>query len=246
MQYEETVWYSSRVNRDMRIRIYGHYGMPVIAFPCQDKQSDDFSNNGMIDALTPLIESGRMKLFCLDANDDETVSLGHLNPGHAAYMLDQYHEYLIQEVLPFVYGKQGGYCLPYLVGASMGGSHSANHFFRRPELFAGFISLSASYDLARFFPNYMDENVYNNSPVHYLSNMPGDHEYIQLYNQKRMIVCVGEGAFEYLVRYTAIWLENITREKNIHVEYNFWDGRSIHDWPSWRYQLPYFLDRVLG
>ena len=52
MKYEELSWYSDRLNREMRIKIYGHYGPAFIAFPCQDKQSDDFSNNGMIDALS--------------------------------------------------------------------------------------------------------------------------------------------------------------------------------------------------
>ena len=245
MHYEEAHWYSSRVNRDITVRVYGHYGPAVIAFPCQDKKSDDFYLNGMIDALAPMIEMGRFKLYCLDGNDDEGVSLGERDPGHAAYMFDQYHEYLIQEVLPFIYDKQGGYCLPYLVGASMGGSHSANHFFRRPELFAGFVSLSASYDMARFFPGYMDDCVYRNSPVHYLEGMPHDHPYIGIYNSKPMVVCVGEGAWEHLVHYSAEWLADICGRKGIHVWFNFWDDNSHHDWSSWHYQLPHFLERIL-
>ena len=60
MQYEEVCWSSSRVNRDMRIKVYGHYGVPVICYPCQDKQSDDFYNNGMIDNLADYIESGNI------------------------------------------------------------------------------------------------------------------------------------------------------------------------------------------
>ena len=245
MQYEQVTWYSERVGRDMTVRIYGHYGYPVIAFPCQNKQSDDFYNFGMIDALAPLIESGRMKLYCVDANDEQTVSAGGYNPGHAAYLLDQYHEYLIHELLPFVYDKQHGYCWPYLVGASMGGTHAANHFFRRPELFSGFISISASYDITRFFPGYMDEKVYRNSPVQYLGDMPYDHPYIETYNQKTMIVNVGDGDFEYLVKYTVDWLKSITDAKGIHIDYQYWDGNSVHDWRSWRYSLPYFLNRIL-
>lgn len=245
MQYEQTTWYSSRLGRDMTVRVYGHYGQAVIAFPCQGKGSDDFANYGMIDALAPLIESGRMKLFCVDSDDGASVSDQSWDHGHAAYMLEQYFQYVIEELLPYVRLKQGGDCWPYLVGASMGGSHAANMFFRRPDLFAGFIALSASYDMARCFHGYMDANIYNNSPVHYLANMDPWHPYIDLYNHKTMIVVVGEGAFEYLVRYTAVWLNEITNAKGIHVDYNYWDGNSIHDWSSWRYQLPYFLDRIL-
>ena len=102
MKYEELSWYSDRLNREMRIKIYGHYGPAFIAFPCQDKQSDDFSNNGMIDALSYYLESGKMKLFCLDSNDDETVSSSSWDKGHAAYKLEMYHQYVVNEVIPFV------------------------------------------------------------------------------------------------------------------------------------------------
>ena len=100
MKYEEVCWYSDRLGRDMRIKIYGHFGPAVIAFPCQDKQSDDFSNYGMIDALSWFLENGKMKLFCLDGNDEETVSSKSWDKAHAGYMLEQYHQYLIEEVLP--------------------------------------------------------------------------------------------------------------------------------------------------
>ena len=241
MQYEEVSWYSDRLHREMHIKIYGHYGYPVIAFPCQDKQSDDFSNNGMINALSELIESGRMKLYCLDSNDNETVSFEGWDKGHAGYMLEQYHQYLINEVLPFVYDHQKGYCYPYLIGMSMGASHASNNFFRRPELFSGFISLSGEFNIAKFFNGY----IYNNSPINYLSNMNNDHPYINIYNQKTMIVCVGEGAYEYLVRDSNVQLSQIAHQKNIHIDFNFWDSNSIHDWSSWLYQLPYFLNKIL-
>ena len=245
MQYEEVSWYSDRLHREMHIKIYGHYGYPVIAFPCQDKQSDDFSNNGMINALSELIESGRMKLYCLDSNDNETVSFEGWDRGHAGYMLEQYHQYLINEVLPFVYDRQQGHCYPYLVGMSMGASHASNNFFRRPELFSGFISLSGEFNIAKFFNGYMDENIYNNSPINYLSNVNNDHPYINIYNQKTMIVCVGEGAYEYLVRDSNVQLSQIAHQKNIHIDFNFWDSNSNHDWSSWLYQLPYFLNKIL-
>lgn len=245
MKYEEVCWYSERLGRDMRIKIYGHYGPAFIAFPCQDKQSDDFYNHGMIDVLANFIEEGRMKLYCLDSNDEETVSSTSWDKAHAGHCLEMYHQYLINEVLPFIYDKQGGYCEPFLIGMSMGGSHASNNFFRRPELFSGFLSLSGKFDIASFFGGYMNEDIYNNSPVHYLRNMPSDHPYIDIYNQKQMIVVVGKGAFEHLVLSTNYELAEIAKEKEIHIDFNFWDENSIHDWPSWKYQMPYFLNKII-
>ena len=245
MQYEEEVWYSERLNRNMKIRVYGHYGIPILCFPCQDKQSDDFANNGMIDNLSDYIEDGRIKLYCVDSNDEETVSNKGWDKAYASYMLDQYHEYIVNEVLPYIYDKQGGWCLPYVFGMSMGASHSVNHFFRRPDLFAGFIALSGNYDIASFFEGYMDSHIYNNSPVHYLANLPLNHPYINMYNEKKMIVVVGQGAWEHLVYYSNTWLKDITDNKGIHVNYNFWDENSTHDWPSWKYQIRYFINFIL-
>jgi len=245
MQYEEVCWYSDRLNREMRIKVYGHYGPAIIAFPCQDKQSDDFYNNGMIDVLSSFIESGRMKLFCLDSNDEETVSSTSWDKAHAGYKLEMYHQYLINEVLPWIYEKQGGYTEPFLIGMSMGASHAANHFFRRPELFSGFLSLSGKFDIASFFDGYMNEDIYNNSPVHYLRNMDNSHPYINIYNQKTMVVVVGKGAFEHLVIDSNYELKEIADQKGIHIDFNFWDENSVHDWSSWKYQMPYFLDKLL-
>ena len=245
MKYEEVGWYSDRLGRYMKIRIYGHYGPAFIAFPCQDKQSDDFSNNGMIDALSWFLENGKMKLFCLDSNDDETVSSKSCDKAYAGHKLEMYHQYLIEEVLPLVYEKQGGECLPYLIGMSMGGSHASNNFFRRPELFSGFISLSGKYDVASFFDGYMDANIYNNSPVHYLRNISYSHPYINIYNTKRMISVVGRGAYEHLVLESNYEMANIAYLKGIHIDFHFWDENSVHDWSSWLYQMPYFLGQIL-
>ena len=245
MRYEEVSWYSDRLSRSMRIKVYGHYGTPIIAFPCQDKQSDDFFNNGMIDVLSSFIEEGKMKLYCLDSNDDETVSSTSWDKGQAGYKLELYHQYLVNEVMPFIYSHQRGHCYPYLIGMSMGASHAANNFFRRPDLFSGFISLSGEFNIARFFNGYMDENIYNNSPTGYLANMDKHHPYIDMYNHKTMIVVVGNGAFEYLVRDSNVRLEEIAREKGINIEFNFWDENSIHDWSSWKYQMPIFIRKII-
>lgn len=246
MQFEEISWFSPHVNREMRIKIYGHYGLPIICFPCQGKDSNDFANNGMIDALTDYIESGKIKLFCVDSNDSDTVESNSWDRGHATYMFEQYHHYVVEEVLPFVHFKQGGFCLPYLFGCSMGASYAGIHFFRRPDLFGGFIGLSGNYDMGYFFHDHFDENAYNNSPVHFLDNMSPDHPWINLYNQREMIVCIGSGAYEYLVSYSNYWLKDVTDRKGINVQYNFWDELAIHDWSSWHYEARYFIERIVN
>lgn len=246
MQYEEFSWYSDRVKRNMSIKIYGHYGVPIIVFPCQGKQSDDFSNNGMIDTLSPLINEGKIKLFCLDSNDGDTVSYKGWDKAHAAYLLEQYHQYVIEEVLPFIYLKQGGKCLPYLMGCSMGGGHASNNFFRRPELFSGFLSISGRFDLASFFDGYQNDDVYNNSPTEYMANISNDHPYINIYNSKRMIALVGQGSYEHLVLYSNYWLKDICNSKGINAWIDIKDQSFIHDWCSWKEYALHYVNLLIN
>ena len=246
MKYEETTWYSERLGRDMNVKIYGHYGPAFIAFACQNGNSNDFVENGMIDALSWFLENGKMKLFCIDSNDIETVSVKGWDRAHSAYLLEMYHQYVVNELVPFVLNEQGDHGEIYLIGCSMGASHAANNFFRRPDLFSGFIALSGKYDLSWFFGGYFDDNVYNNSPTDYLRNMPNDHPYIEMYNQKPMFVVIGSGAWEWLVSDSNYELAKIAEEKGIHIDFNFWDENSTHDWPSWHYQMPYFIEKILS
>lgn len=245
MKYVEHVWYSDRLKRDMRVKVYGHFGPAFIAFPCQDKQSDDFYHNGMIDRLSYYLDNGLMKLFCLDSNDDETVSSNNPDKGYRSYKLEMYHQYVINEVLPFVLDQQGGYDEIYLIGLSMGASHALNNFLRRPELFTGCIAISGEYEISRFFDHYVDENIYNNSPVLYLANMDEEHYYIDIYNIKKVYIEVGSGAFEWLVKDSNVALADICASKGINFYFNFWDELSVHDWSSWLYSLTYFIEKLI-
>lgn len=60
-----------------------------------------------------------------------------------------------------------------------------------------------------------------------------------------MVAVVDKGGFEHLVLGCNYELCDIAYEKGIHIDFHFWDENSVHDWPSWRYQMPYFLNDLL-
>ena len=82
------------------------------------------------------------------------------------------------------------------MGCSMGAFHAANLFFRFPDRFDTTICLSGIYDASQVLGGYMDDLVYLNSPYHCLQNMPEDHPFIDLYNRKKAVICVGQGPWE--------------------------------------------------
>ena len=53
---------------------YGHWGRPVIAFPSEAGRAWDYENNGMLAAVAPLIDAGRVKLYCVDSFDNQSWS----------------------------------------------------------------------------------------------------------------------------------------------------------------------------
>ena len=136
--------------------------------------------------------------------------------------------------------------LPMVTGLSMGADHTAICFLRRPDLFAGMLALSGVYDADYFFDGFMNPTLYENSPERFLPNMSADHPYIELYNQKKIIFCVGQGAWEDDGVRTLRFLQSVFEQKGIHAWCDFWGYDVNHDWPWWFRQLRYFLPFLLN
>ena len=172
MKREYRSWYSDRLQREMNIRVYGHTGTPLLILPTQDSMCDNFENFGMIDTVAPEIEAGKIQLFAVDTVDRETWSNVWGDKGWRAARQEDYYNYLIEEVLPFIRTENGTGRLPIAVGCSLGGLHAAIVFLRRPDLFGGMMALSGVYDAKFFFDGWEDGTLYQNSPVDFLANRP--------------------------------------------------------------------------
>lgn len=247
IQYQKD--YSPALSREMECKIYGHGGRPVLFIPCQDGRFFDFENFHMTDVWAPWIESGQVMVFAIDTVDRESWSDKGGDPYWRVRRYEQWITYITDEMVPFMraYANQhnGWIGEPGVMvfGCSLGATHAANLYFRRPDLFDRLLALSGIYTADYGFDGYMDEVVYRNSPVHYLANMPADHPFIPLYNQKRAVICVGQGAWEQPD--TTCCLRDIFQEKNIHVWVDLWGFDVNHDWPWWYKQVEYFLPYLL-
>jgi esterase/lipase superfamily enzyme len=115
----------------------------------------------------------------------------------------------------------------------MGAMHAANLFFRRPDLFDAVFAISGVYDSQDFFGEYMDDLLYQNCPVNYLSDMQDDHFYIDMYNHRKMLIVVGQGAWEGPLVASTKRLEAVLRHKGIHAQVEYWGHDVDHDWPWW-------------
>lgn len=248
MQYYK--WYSQALGRDMEFKIYGHGGRPVLFIPCQDGRFFDFENYKMIDVWSPWLEAGQVMVCAVDTIDKETWSNENGDPRRRICRHEQWIRHITDEIVPFFrqvvndHNGWSGYPGVMAFGCSLGATHAANLFFRRPDLFDGLLALSGIYTAEYGFGSYMDDLVYENSPVHYLGGMPLDHPYIGLYNLKKAVICVGQGPWE--LPESTRQMKNIFDAKGINAWVDFWGYDCSHDWYWWYRQVEYFVPYLLG
>ena len=203
----------------------------------------------MTDVWAPWIESGEVMVFSIDTIDAETWSNKSGDPGWRIWRYEQWINYITDEVVPFMQSmanERNGWdgCPGILVfGCSLGATHAANLYYRRPDLFDRLLALSGIYTAEYGFDNYMNDLVYANSPVHYLANIAPDHPYIEMYNQQRSVICVGQGPWE--IPDSTRQMKHILESKNIHTWVDFWGYDCAHDWDWWYKQVEYFVPYLL-
>ena len=244
MYREEVTQYSNNLNREMHMMIYGHGGLPFLAFPTQDSLCHNYEDFGMIEQISDYLEDGRIQLFVVDTVDKESWSAKGQDNTWRSLQQENYYHYIADEAVPFILERTNGR-LPMTTGVSLGANHALILFLRRPDLFSGVLALSGAYDTDLFFDGWMDSTLYMNSPERFLPNLPPDHPYIALYNQKRIILCVGQGAWEETGIRSQRFLQSVFEQKGIHAWCDFWGFDVNHDWCWWFKQMRYFLPIIL-
>ena len=239
-------WYKSEwsnaLGREMGHAMFGDSGHLMVAFGPQNGHTYDFRNFGMVDSVQPWIESGKLRVLCVDSIDEETWSNEWGDPRSRLEQQERWFSYITDELLPqYLNGERA-----LTTGCSMGATHAANFFFRRPDIFSGMIALSGLYGTDYFFHGYKDDLTYANSPLDFLKNMPEDHPWMDLYRRSAIIFCSGQGAWEDEMRVDLNEIDVILNEKGIDHWADYWGFDVNHDWPWWRKQLPYFLGHILG
>ncbi len=244
MKIEYQRWWSPSLGQDMELKVYGYFGKPVLVFPAQGGRFFEYEDFGMIDAIVEFIEAGRVKVFTVDSVDGQSWANFGAHPADRARRHDDYDRYIIDEVAPFIRQHCGGAEQGVIAtGCSMGGYHSANFFFRHPDVFDTMISLSGLFQLSSFIGDYMDDTVYFNTPLAFLANL-SDPWYLDRYRSGTIIVGVGRGAWEEPMLEDAQALQRILDAKGVPCWVDIWGGDVDHDWPWWRRMMPHFLDRL--
>ena len=245
MDKKNVVCGSAILGKDMHVNVYGKKGLPVIMFPTLEASPESLEEVGVVDELAEYLDSGIIQLFCTETVDQESWAADG-DPKERAQRQETYYHYVVDELVPLVHKMSKSTARPLAMGCDMGATHAAIALLRRPDLFQGCVCLSGSYDSRRYFGDWMDATLYDNTPCAFLPQMPADHPYVAVYNQRQLLFCTGQEASEAdSLRCTREMDANLVR-LGVEAWCDYWGGDVTHNWYWWKKQLRYFLPIVLA
>ena len=232
---------------DLEVVRWGHWGRPVLLFPSEAGSAHDAEGNGMLEAVAPLVESGRVSLFCVDSLDGFSWSDTSLPTEERARRGGAYTAWLSEAVLPWVQEQTGGGEV-VAVGPSLGAYHAVHLALSRADVVPVAIGLSGSYDPSTWNPwGETGDATYFANPVAYVANAGGEH-LDWLRSRVSLLLVVGQGAFEVSptrsLPGTHAFADVLARQ-GIRHELDVWGHDSAHDWPWWSRQIAHHLPRFV-
>ena len=239
MQKEITSWYSPSLNKEMPIATYGNFGFALLLIPTAAADFLEYERFQMMDALAPFIDSGKIKVFSIDSINNESWLNNEMLPEHKAIRQNDFNNYVFNEVIPFIRNSTSNDTFIFTCGASFGALHAMNLFLKKPDLINGAISMSGVYDLTEYTKGFYDEQVYYNSPIHYIPNLTDNWYLDKIRASNHIHIYTGSGAYEDPDANRRF--SQVLWDKGIGHDLDIWGLDVIHDWPTWRNMLPYII-----
>ncbi len=239
MNREYHKWWSERLQRDMELLVFGHAGAKVLVFPTRGGRFYEYEKMGMVAALQHKIDQGWIQLYCIDSVDTESLYCWWAHPQGRIDRQKAYEAYILHEVLPFMQQKNQHDCV-ISHGLSLGAFQAANLAFKHPHLFNKLVAFSGRYDLTLnvesfndLFDGYYNEDIYFNTPTHYLPNLDCGNRIERLREMDITLVIGEQDPFLENNHY----LSSILHGKGISHRLQYWHDRA-HSGRYWR-QMAY-------
>jgi len=239
MERQLTSWYSHRLQKEMPVAVYGHYGFSLLLVPTAAADYLEYERFQLIDSISSFIDSGKVKVFSINSINNESWLNNNMNPRDKIIRHQQFNDYVYEEVIPFVKTNTSNENSIIISGASFGALHSMNLFLKRPDLINGVIAMSGVYDLTEYTKGYYDEDVYFNSPQHYMPNLTEHTILEEIRKSHHLHIFTGSGAYEDPA--ASGRFAKILYDKGINYELDVWGQEWPHDWNTWRTALPHYL-----
>lgn len=240
MQKQVTSWFSPSVQKEMPIAVYGYYGFALLMIPTAAADFEEYERFQLLNVLAPAINAGKLKVYSIDSLNKESWMNNNMEPAHKAIRHNQFNYYVHNEVIPFIRNSSSQETMIYTCGASFGALHAMNLFLKRPDIINGVISMSGVYDLTEYTKGFWDEQVYYNSPIHYIPNLVDQFFLEKIKASHHIHIYTGSG--EYEDPNANRRFSQVLWDKGIWHNVEIWGEDVKHDWATWRSMLPYIIN----
>jgi esterase/lipase superfamily enzyme len=226
-------WHTPHLSRDFEMLVFGDGGgIPLVLFPTSFGRFYQNKDFGIIDACSHFVNSGKGTIYCPDAIDLDSFYNKEIHPADRMRTHNAFENVILHDVFDIA-RRECSAARVAVCGASLGAYHAGNIAFRHPNAVSNFISLSGAFDISDFFGGYFDDNIYFNSPYHYLPNLPDPWKF------NHMGIILGTGEWDN-TRHETLRLSATLNAKGVThwLDDRRWSG---HDWNYWRDMLPQYL-----
>src|SRR5882757_7143096 len=196
MKRELFSWFSPALQKEMPIVGYGDYGFALLLVPTAAADYLEYERFQLMETLAPYINSGKVRIFSINSINNESWLNNEMLGEHKAIRQNQFNEYVYNEVIPFIKNNTSWKTPVIACGASFGALHSMNLFLKRPDLINGVIAMSGVYNLMEYTKGFYDEQVYFNSPMHYVPNLTDHNVLEQIRGSQHIHILTGSGDYE--------------------------------------------------
>ncbi len=235
-------WHSERLHREITLARWGHYGQPVLVFPTAGGDAEEIERMLMIDALAPLIDAGRIKVYSVDSLAGRAFADTEGSVAHRCWLLNAFHHYVANEVVPAIRVDCKSDEIGILAaGASIGAFNAVAVACRFPGLFSGALGMSGTYDLEGLLKFQGNEDYYFSAPLSFVPGLTGEH--IETLRHRFILLAFGQGRWE---SPEEAWrMAGVLGRRGIPNRVDPWGPEYDHDWPTWREMLPKYLDELV-
>jgi len=234
-----TSWFSERVQQEVRLVRWGHYGSPVLVFPTAGGDAQEIERQGLIGSIWHLIDAGRIKVFSVDSIAGRSWLRGDA-PRHSMWLQNQFDAVVSSEVVAAVRTDCGDEAIELIsAGASIRAFNAVASLCRHPDVFRAAIGMSGTYDLSGRLHGHWSDDFYFSSPLHYLPGLT-DPTVLEKLRSRFVVLATGAGRWE---DPEESWrMAGALGANGIPNRVDVWSAGHDHDWATWREMLPLYLD----
>lgn len=239
--FRRTRWYSHRLECDVTLARWGHFGQPMLVFPTAGGDAEEIERMLMIRALAPLIGAGRVKIYSCDSVAGRAWFAKEGSLEHRMWLMNQFQEYVRHEVVPAIHEDCRTPGLPiWSAGASIGALHAVAMVCRYPEAFQRALAMSGTYDLMRFTgSDHYTVDYHLAAPLRFVPLLDEAGEQLARARSCFVMLASGEGRAE---RMQDTWqMAEVLGARGIPNWVDTWGPDWHHDWPTWRAMMPKYL-----